>query len=125
MLKLCHNLFEKFRDENKFEELEIVTGAPYLAFARENLLTVSNQIRELFEEKLVKITAQTLSGQMQNLIFFTRTCCSAHKTFDKPEPGLFEEENRCTEKLCLCSKTYYCYDKKSDKFKFSRKVLIK
>ena len=69
MLKLCHNLFEKFRDENKFEELEIVTGAPYLAFARENLLTVSNQIRELFEEKLVKITAQTLSGQMQNLIF--------------------------------------------------------
>ena len=27
--------------------------------------------------------------------------------------------------LCLCSKTYCCYDKKSDKFKFSSKGLSK
>ena len=27
--------------------------------------------------------------------------------------------------LCLCSKTYYCYDNNSDKFKFSRKGLNK
>ena len=27
--------------------------------------------------------------------------------------------------LCLCSKTYCCYDNKSDKFKFSSKVLNK
>ena len=32
---------------------------------------------------------------------------------------------RCTEKLCLCSKTFCCYDNKSDKFKFSSKGLNK
>ena len=37
--------------------------------------------------------------------FFPRTCCSAHKKHDKREPGLFEEEFRCSE-MCLCSKTF-------------------
>ena len=50
-----------------------------------------------------------------------RTCCAVHKKHDKREPGLFKEEFRCTEMLCLCSKTYCCYDSKSDKFKFSSK----
>ena len=57
--------------------------------------------------------------------FFPRTCCSIHKKHDKREPGLFKEELRCTEMLCLCSKTYCCYDNKSDKFKFSSKGLNK
>ena len=37
------------------------------------------------------------------------------------EPGLFKEEFRCSEMLCLCSKTYCCYDRKSNKYKFSSK----
>ena len=57
--------------------------------------------------------------------FFPRTCCSIHEKHDKWEPGLFKEEFRCTEMLCLCSKTYCRYDNKSDKFKFSSKGLIK
>ena len=57
--------------------------------------------------------------------FFPRTCFSTHKKHDKREPGLFKEEFRCTEMLCLCSKTYCCYDNKSDKFKFSSKGLNK
>ena len=56
---------------------------------------------------------------------FPRTCCSTHKKYDKREPRRFKEEFRCTEKLCLCSKTYCCYDNKSDKFKFSSKGLSK
>ena len=43
----------------------------------------------------------------------------------KRETGLFKEEVRCTEMLCLCSKTYCCYDNKSDKIKFSSKGLNK
>ena len=58
-------------------------------------------------------------------IFFPRTCCAVHKKHDKREPGLFKEEFRCTEMLCLCSKTYCCYDKKSDKFKLSSKGINK
>ena len=47
--------------------------------------------------------------------FFPITCCTAHKKHDKREPGLFKEEFRCSEMLCLCSKTYCCYDRKSNK----------
>ena len=42
--------------------------------------------------------------------FFPRTCCEKDKKHDKREPDLFKEEFRCTEMLCLCSKTYCCYD---------------
>ena len=57
--------------------------------------------------------------------FFPRTCCSAHKKHDNRETGLFKEEFRCCETLCLCSKTYCCYDRKSNKYKFSSKGLNK
>ena len=57
--------------------------------------------------------------------FFPRTCCVKHKQHDKREPGLFKEEFRCTEMLCLCSKTYRCYDVTSSKLKFSSKGLNK
>ena len=57
--------------------------------------------------------------------FFPRTCCVKHKQHDKREPGLFKEKFRCTEMLCLCSKTYCCYDVTSNKFKFSSKGLNK
>ena len=56
---------------------------------------------------------------------FPRTCCSVHKKHNKREPGLLKEEFKCTEMLCLCSKTYCCYDNKSDKIKFSSKCLNK
>ena len=58
-------------------------------------------------------------------IFFPRTCCVEHKQHDKREPGLFKEEFRCTEMLCLCSKTYCCNDVTSKKSKFSSKSLNK
>ena len=57
--------------------------------------------------------------------FFPRTCCKVHKKHDKREPGLFKEEFRCAEMLCLCSKSYCCYDKQTNKYKFSSKGLNK
>ena len=57
--------------------------------------------------------------------FFPRTCCTLNNKHDKREPGLFKEEFRCTEMLCLCSKTYCCNDSCSLKFKFSSKGLNK
>ena len=57
--------------------------------------------------------------------FFPRTCCTKHMKHDKREPGLFNEEFRCTEMLCLCSKTYCCCDSNSNNYKFSSKGLIK
>ena len=52
---------------------------------------------------------------------FSRTCCAKHKKHDKREPGLCKEEFKCSETLCLCDKTYCCYDTTSNKLKFSNK----
>ena len=57
--------------------------------------------------------------------FFPRTCCAKHKKHDKREPGLFKEEFRCTQMLCLKNGTYCCYDSNSNKYKFSSKALNK
>ena len=57
--------------------------------------------------------------------FSSRTCCAKHKKHDGREPGLFKEEFRGTEMICLCSKTYCCFDSESNKFNFSSKGLDK
>ena len=57
--------------------------------------------------------------------FFLRTFGVKPNKHDKREPGLFKEEFRCMEMLCLCSKTYCCYDVTSNKLNFSSQVLIK
>ena len=60
-----------------------------------------------------------------NRQFFPRMCFNTHKKHDKREPGLLKEDFRCTEILCLCSKTYCRYDWKNNKYKFSNKGLNK
>ena len=57
--------------------------------------------------------------------FFPGACCVKHKQHDKREPGLFKEDFRCTEMLCLCSRTYCCYDVTSNKPKLFSEVLNK
>ena len=57
--------------------------------------------------------------------FFPLTCCAKHKQHDRWEPGLFREENRCREMICLCSKTYSCYYYQINKFSSSCKSLKK
>ena len=57
--------------------------------------------------------------------FFPRTYCVKHKQHDKREPGLFKEDFRCTEMLCLCSKTYCCNDVTSKKLKTRSESLNK
>ena len=57
--------------------------------------------------------------------FLPRRSCVKHKQHDEREPGLFKEEFKCTEMLCLCNKTYCCYGVTSKKLKFSSKGLNK
>ena len=54
-----------------------------------------------------------------------RKCCVKHEQHDKREPGLIKEEFRCTDTLCLRSKTYCCCDVTSNKLKLSSKSLNK
>ena len=60
------------------------------------------------EDCKVDFTANTTTN------FFPRTYCAKNKKHDKQKPGLSEEEFRCTEMLCLCSKIYCCYDSNSN-----------
>ena len=125
MLELYYNLFKKFCDTKKYEELEMDTDSLYLALSEENLEDnifpeKRNEWEAIRSRDCTDIFTVDATGN-----FFPRTCCSAHKKHDKREPGLFKEEFRCTEMLCLCSKTYCCYDEKSNKYKFSSKGLKK
>ena len=125
MLELYYNFFDNFCDVNKFEELEMDTDSLYLALAAEDLDDcILPSKRAEWTERRSKDCPDDFRADAKNN-FFPRTCCSKHKKHDKREPRLFKEEFRCTEILCLCSKTYCCYDSKSPKYKFSSKGLNK
>ena len=121
MLDFYYNFFDKFCDVNKFEELEMDTDSLYMALAEENFYDCIQPEKRAAWEKMRENDCRGSFKADAKSNFFPRTCCSTHKKYDEREPGLFKEEFRCTGMLCLCSKTYCCYDNKSDKFKFSSK----
>ena len=125
MLELYYNFFERFRDVNKFEELEMDTDSLYLALSEKELYDCVREESKA-EWKLFRTEdcKDDFTGNATNN-FFPRTCCTKHIKHDKREPGLSKEEFRCTEMLCLCSKTYRCYNSNSNKYKFSSKCLNK
>ena len=125
LLEPYNNFFERFCDVNKFEELEMDTDSLYLALSEKELHNC-NRGESKFERELLRtedckddFTANATTN------FFPRSCCAKHKKHDKREPGLFKEEFRCTQMLCLCSKIYCCCDSNSNKYKFSSKGLNK
>ena len=125
MLVLYYNFVDMFCDVDKFEELERDTDSLYLALAHENLY---DYIRPAKKEEWKALREKECDDSFRadtSKNFFPRTCCSKHKKNDKRELGLFKEEFRCIEMICLCSKFYSCYNAKSDKYKFSGEGLKK
>ena len=125
MLELYYNFSKKFCDTEKYDELEMDTDSLYLALSEENLEDIilpekRNEAEAIHSRDCTESFTANATGN-----FFPRTCCSTHKKHDKREPGLFKEEFKCTEMLCLCNKTYCCYDRKSNKYEFSSKGLNK
>ena len=109
----------------KFEELEMDTDSLYLALAHENLYEcIKPEMRRIWNEMRSNDCTDVFHANSASN-FFPRTCCEKHVKHDKREPGLFKEEFRCTEMLCLCSKTYCCYNSVTNKTKFSSKGLSK
>ena len=123
MLELYYNFFKKFCNTEKYDELEMVTDSLYLALSEENLEILFLPEKRNEWEAMRDCTDSFTVNATGN--FFPRKCCTAHKKHDKSEPGLFKEEFRCSEMLCLCSKTYCCYNEKSNKYKVSSKGLNK
>ena len=125
MLQLYYNFFKKFCDTAKYVELEMDTDSLYLALSEENLEDVIFPEKRAEWNQLHSRDCTDSFAANATSSCFPRTCCNAHKTHDKGEPGLFKEDFRCSEMLCLCSKTYCCYDWSCNKYKFSIKGLNK
>ena len=108
MLELYYNFFKSVCDTDKYEELEMDTDSLYLALSEENLedVIVPEKWAEWDQFRSEDCTDNFTANATGN--FFPRTCCNAHKKHDKRERSLFNEELRCAEMLCLCSKTYCC-----------------
>ena len=124
MLELYYNFCTRFCAVNKFEKLEMDTDSLYLAVAEKEL---EDGIRPETRAEWQRLRSNCVDDLTADAvaIFFPRTCCVKHRQHDKREPGLFRQEFKCTEILCLCSKTYCCYDVTSNYFKFSSKGLKK
>ena len=125
MLELYYDFFKKFCDTEKYEELEMDTVSLYLALSEEKLEDFFLPERRNEWETISSRDCTDSSTAHARGNFFPRTCCTAHKKHDKKGLGLLKEEFRCSEMLCLCSKTYRCYDRESNKYKFSTSGLNK
>ena len=124
MLELYYNFFDKFCDVQDFEELEMDTDSLYLALAHENVYEcIKPKMRRIWNEMRSNDCTEVFHANSASKLF-PRTCCDNAK-HDKREPGLFKEEFRCIEMLCLCSKTYCCFNSVTNKTKFSSKGLSK
>ena len=125
MLELYYNFFKKFCDTEKYKELEMDTDSRNLALSEENLEDIvlpekRNEWEAIRSQDCTDSFTVNTTGN-----FFPTTCRSAHEKQNKREPGLFKKEFRCSEMLCLCSKTCCCYDRKSNKYNFTSKGLNK
>ena len=125
MLELYYNFFERFCDVNNFEELKMDTDSLYLALSEKELYDCIREESKAEWGLLRTEDCQDHFTANATTNFFPRTCCTKLMKLDKREPGLFKEVFGCTEMLCLCSKTYCCYDSSSNKYKFSSKSLNK
>ena len=125
MLELYYNFFRKFCDSDNYGEVEMDTDSLYLPLSEEKLedVILPKKRAEWDQLRSKNCTDDFTANATDN--FFPRTCCNVHKKLDKREPGLFKEEFRCAEMLCLCSKTFCCYDKQTNKHKFRSKGLTK
>ena len=125
VLELYYIFFTRFCDVNKFDELEMDTDSLYIALAEKEMEDcIRPEMKAEWQRLRSNDCVDTFTADAA-ANFVPRTCCVTHKQHDKREPGLFKEEFRFTEMLCLCSKTYCCYDVTSNKLKFSSKGLNK
>ena len=104
MLELYYNFFERFCDVNNFEELEMDTDSLCLALSEKELYDCIREESKAEWSLLRTEDCKDNSTANATTNFFPRTCCMKHMKHDKRELGLFKEQFRCTEMLCLCSK---------------------
>ena len=109
---LYYNFFKKFCDTDEYEELEMDTDSHYLALSGENELTGTSYVLKIPLICLLRMQPAIFSPELavmstRNMIRESRV--SSKKSLD-------------VQKCCACVRqTYGCYDKQTNKNKFSSK----
>ena len=116
-LRMFYNFFYNFCEVNKFEGFEMNTDSLYLALAEDECIHSSKRAEQI--EKRSKDSRDDFRAEAKNNFFPVLTALNMRNLTRE------NQEFRCTEMLCLCSKTYCCYNIKSQKYKFSSKGLNK
>ena len=101
MLELYYNFFKKFCVTEKFEDHEMDTDSLYLALSEENLEEIVLPEKRNEWEAIRSRDCTDSFTSNATAKFFPRTCCTAHKKYDKRAPALFKEEFRCFKMLWL------------------------
>ena len=122
-LDLYYDVIDMFCDVRKFEELEMHTVFQYLALSEDDWFDCIRPAKKKVWNSLRSGDCTDELSANSTTKFFPSTCCAKYEEHDRGEPGLVKEELRCTEMICLCSKTYCCYDSQSNNIKFSSKGL--
>ena len=106
MLEFFNYFIKKSCDTKNYEELEMDTNSLYFALSEENLEdTIPPERRNEWEAIRSRDCSDSFTAKAAGN-FFPKSCCTAQQKHNKREPGLFKDEFRCSEMLCLCSKTY-------------------
>jgi len=135
MLEFYYDFLMKYVDESDFELTEMDTDSLYGAFAANDFddLIKPEMRRNYFEvqHRWFPIAvcdthrAKYVETRMEGKIWEPSHCCRERAAFDKRTPGLFKKEWEGTGIICLCSKTYFCYDDTNENNKLSCKGLNK
>ena len=112
MLELYYNFFHKYSDVTKSEGLETDTDLLYLALSEQDLnACIRPAIKKMWNSLRSGDCTDEFSANSTKV--FSRFCCADYKTLDRRKRTLFNEEFCCRGMICLCVKTYCCYDSQS------------
>ncbi len=102
MLSFYYDCVDHFLDREDFQYTAMDTDSAYLGLSG----PFDSLIKPDLKEEFLNVKAE----------WFPRTDTEANAKFDKRKPGLFKEEWRGDGIVALCSKTYYCFGNKGDKY---------
>jgi len=102
MLEFYYDCVDKYVDRNDYQYMYMDTDSAYMALTDDFEKLVKPELRNEFE--------------LDKINWFPRTDSIDNKAFDKRKPGLFKLEWEGDGMTAICSKTYYCWGSKNDKF---------
>ena len=125
MLQFHYDFVDKYLSREDYQLCEMDTDSLYMALSTSTLEeAVKPNMRDEFYQEWSKWfpsqacdvhQADFVSCRLTQQTWTPPPCCLQRQKFDKRTPGLFKTEYTGDGIVALCSKTYYCFGKSSDK----------